>query len=373
MRTEGKTTSPARNNDRFRRIFVLSLTLLCALLFLTMIAGFLDALFLAAVFSGFVYPLYRWFESKLGGRRPLASVLTLTVSVLVVLVPFILVLGTVADQAAQVAVRATPWIEQQLRDSSVRGEMKLPGWLPYETELEPYTQTIMAKLAEFATKIGGFLADGLAKISQGTVRFFFELFIMIYAMYFFLMGGSKLIERTMAYVPLSGLEQSEIVKVWHSVSRAMIKGTMVIGVIQGTLAGLGFAVAGIPAPAFWGAVMAILSILPVVGTGLVWVPGVIYLLSTGRVVAGIALLVWCVAVVGTVDNILRPYLVGRDTKLPDLFILLSTLGGIAVFGASGLILGPMLAALFMTVLEIYRRVFADSLVVDALPARPAGD
>ena len=177
MHTEGKTTSPARNNDRFRRVFVLSLTLLCALLFLTMIAGFLDALFLAAVLSGFVYPLYRWFESKLGGRRPLASVLTLTVSVLVVLIPFILLLGTVADQAAQVAVKATPWIEQQLRESSVGGEMKLPSWLPYESELEPYTQTIMAKLAEFATKIGAFLADGLAKISQGTVRFFFELFI----------------------------------------------------------------------------------------------------------------------------------------------------------------------------------------------------
>jgi len=146
-----------------------------------------------------------------------------------------------------------------------------------------------------------------------------------------------------------------------SVSRATIKGTLIIGIIQGTLGGIGFAVAGIGSAVFWGALMAILSVLPGIGSALVWVPGVIYLLLTGNVVAGVLLAAWCAGVVGTIDNVLRPILVGRDTEMPDLLILLSTLGGLSLFGASGLVLGPVLAALFMTVLAIYSRVFAEYL------------
>lgn len=149
-----------------------------------------------------------------------------------------------------------------------------------------------------------------------------------------------------------------------SVSRATIKGTLVIGVIQGALGGLGFAVAGLDNFVFWAAVMAVLSVLPGIGAMLVWVPVVAYLMMTGQMVAGVGLLLWCALVVGSVDNFLRPVLVGRDTEMPDLLILLSTLGGISFFGASGLVLGPMLAALMITVLAIYNRVFANWLDLD---------
>jgi predicted PurR-regulated permease PerM len=210
-------------------------------------------------------------------------------------------------------------------------------------------------------------------LSQGTATFFFELFIMIYAMYFFLIYGSNLIEQAMGYVPLLRSEQKDLIEVGRSVSRATIKGTMIIGVVQGALGGLGFAVVGIDAPAFWGAVMAIVSILPVAGTALIWVPGVIYLLSSGQTIAGLGLFIWGAAVVGTIDNVLRPILIGRDTKMPDLVILLSTLGGLSLFGPAGLIVGPMLAALLITVLTIYRRVFGDSLGVDQVPTEPPAD
>ena len=134
--------------------------------------------------------------------------------------------------------------------------------------------------------------------------------------------------------------------------------------IQGVLGGLGFAVAGIDAAVFWGAVMAVLSILPGIGTTLVWFPAVVYLLMTNQMLVGVGLLVWSAGVVGSIDNFLRPVLVGRDTQMPDLLILLSTLGGLALFGVSGLVLGPIVAALFMTVLSIYSRVFADWLNLD---------
>jgi len=110
--------------------------------------------------------------------------------------------------------------------------------------------------------------------------------------------------------------------------------------------------------------MAVLSVVPGIGSMLVWVPVVAYLMMTGQMVAGVGLLLWCALIVGSVDNFLRPVLVGRDTEMPDLLILLSTLGGISFFGAAGLILGPMLAALLITVLAIYNRVFADWLDLD---------
>ena len=155
-----------------------------------------------------------------------------------------------------------------------------------------------------------------------------------------------------------------MIKVGRSVSRATVKGTLIIALIQGTLGGIGFAVAGIEAPVFWGAVMAVLSMLPGIGATLVWAPVVAYLLIAGQTLAGLGLLAWCAGVVGSIDNFLRPVLVGRDTEMPDLLILLSTLGGIGLFGFSGLVLGPILAALFVTVLAIYSRVFADWLNPD---------
>jgi predicted PurR-regulated permease PerM len=146
-----------------------------------------------------------------------------------------------------------------------------------------------------------------------------------------------------------------------SVTRATLKGPLVIGVIQGGLAGVAFALVGIQGALFWGTIMAVLSIIPAVGAAIVWIPAVIYLLGTGQIAAGLGLLVWCGLVVGSSDNVLRPILVGKDTKMPDFLVLLSTLGGIGVCGALGVIIGPIVAALFLTVWELYGEAFRDVL------------
>ena len=355
--------------ERFRKGFVLTLTLAYTVAFLAMLSGFFEALLLAAIFSGLTYPLYRWLLQRLGGRRTPASLLTLVITLFVILIPLIFLLALVAEQALGVANEAKPWIEQQISQSEVEAT-SLPEWIPFADKLEPYRDEIMAKLGEFASASGVYLAGILTRLSEGTVVFFFQLFIMLYAMFFFLTNGPALMNHIMNYAPLSQADRQKMIDVALSVSRATIKGALLIGVIQGTLAGIGFAVVGIEAAVFWGAIMAVLSILPGIGAPLVWVPAVIYLFMSGQVVAGIGLLVWSGGVVGTIDNFLRPVLVGRDTKMPDLLILLSTLGGIALFGASGLVLGPILAALFLTVLAMYSRVFADWLNVDQSPANP---
>jgi predicted PurR-regulated permease PerM len=172
-------------------------------------------------------------------------------------------------------------------------------------------------------------------------------------------------------------EEEQLLERFVSVTRATLRGSLLIGFIQGSLAGVAFVVAGVPGAAFWGAIMVVLSILPAIGSAIVWVPTVIYLYAQGESATATGLLIWCATVVGTVDNFLRPWLVGRDAKMSDLLILLSTLGGIGLFGALGFIIGPVVAALFVTVWHIYGEAFSgwlpdvpEDFFERAAPGRP---
>lgn len=354
------------SKDRFRKGFVIVLTLIFAVLFFTMIKHFFIPVVLALVFSGISRPLYTWLKNKVGGRETMAAFITLTITSLAVLVPVIFLLGMVAEQAIEVSDAVAPWIQHKLHEPVIP-DAQLPDWFPFRDDLAPYAAEIRAKVAHFTAKTGTYLAGSLGKLSAGTAGFFFDIFVLLFSMFYFLKHGQETMDTILGYMPLSTADRKKMVDVGLSVSRATIKGTLVIGIVQGALGGLGFAVAGIPAAVFWAAIMAVLSIIPGLGATIVWLPGVVYLLMTGHLVAGVALLAWCAGVVSSVDNVLRPMLVGRDTQMPQILILLSTLGGLTMFGPSGLILGPMLAALFMTVLTIYSRVFSDWLNPDDLP------
>lgn len=352
--------SELQSKERFRKGFVLVMTLAYTSLFFAMIWGFVEALLLAAIFSGILYPLYLRLNKVFKGRNTPASLLTMLIALLVIVIPLMFLLGLIADQAVDVTTRVEPWVQKQLTESA-SAENTLPSWVPYAEKLEPYHEQITTKLGEFAESTAVYLGASLARVTQGTMMFFFSMFIMLYAMFFFLVSGPVLIRTCMSYLPLSQADKEKMLQVGLSVSRATIKGTLIIGIIQGALGGIGFAVAGIGSAVFWGAVMAVLSIVPGIGATLVWAPAVVYLLMSGHVVAGVLLAIWCAGVVGTIDNVLRPMLVGRDTEMPDLLIMLATLGGLGMFGAAGLVLGPILAALFMTVLAIYSRVFEEWL------------
>jgi predicted PurR-regulated permease PerM len=197
--------------------------------------------------------------------------------------------------------------------------------------------------------------------AAGTAAFLLNLFVMAYAMFFFFRDGRKIIDKIFYYMPLNHEDEERLLERLRSVTRATIKGTLVIGIIQGALAGLAFWVAGIDGAAFWGTMMAVLSIVPGIGAALVWVPAVIYLFITGQTITAVLLLAWCAAVVGTIDNILRPALVGKDAQMPDLLILIGTLGGLFLFGPIGFIVGPIVCALFLTVWEIYGTTFKSIL------------
>ena len=351
----------ANSQSRIQEYFLLTLVLAVSAGFVWMIAGFIEALFLAALSAVLLLPLQRALAEKLGGREVLAAFLTLSGATVIVVLPMLGLSGLLAAEAAALTEAVTPWVQQQLDEPEGFMSRVLPEWIPARDALAPYEAQITAKLGEFAGSLGGFLVNGLSRVTQGTVQFFLSLFVMLYALFYFLRTGSDLAENVLDCVPMSSKNKTLLVDRIQSVIRATVKGTFVIGIVQGGLAGLAFFLLGIEGAILWGTIMAVLSIIPGVGAALIWVPAVIYLFATGQLWQGAVLGIWCAVVVGTADNVLRPQLVGRDTQMPDLLVLLSTLGGLALFGIVGIILGPMLATVFVAVWGLYREAFAAQL------------
>jgi predicted PurR-regulated permease PerM len=273
-------------------------------------------------------------------------------------------LGIVAAQAIKVGEAVMPWVEQQLsQPDAISSALKS---IPFFDKIEPYRNLILKKAGEMVGGVSGFLIHRLSSVTVGTVNFLFMLFIMLYTMFFFLMDGNKLIEKILFYLPLEDHDERRMLNKFTSVTRATLKGTAVIGLLQGVLAGSAFAVVGIDSAVFWGAIMAVLSFIPGIGSALVWAPAVIILAATGHAAKAIGLGVFCAAVVGSIDNLLRPILVGKDTQMHALMILFGTLGGIIMFGVVGVIIGPIIAALFVTVWDIYGLAFKDVLPAVAI-------
>ncbi len=348
-----------RKNESMNKVFLLLLVAFISAVFLSMIRQFLMAILLAGIFAGLARPTYLRFQRWFRGRRGLSSVATLLLIIMVVLIPFAVLVGIITNQAINVGQSVSPWIEKQIKDPS--GLTKTLEAIPFYGKIKTYREPILRKAGELVGTVSKYFINSLSSITLGTVNFLFTLFIMLYTMYFFLMDGDKLLARILYYLPLRAEDENRLVARFTSVTRATIKGTGLIGLMQGGLAGLAFAVVGIQGAVFWGAIMAVLSIIPAVGSGLVWFPATVILILSGHYVRGAGLGLFCALVVGGIDNVVRPALVGRDTQMHDLFILFGTLGGIAFFGILGIIIGPIVAALFVTVWDIYGVVFRDVL------------
>lgn len=354
------------NKESVQRWSLLLLVLLISALFLAMIRQFLMAIFLAALFAALAHPLYQRFVRWFRGRRALASLATLLLLTIVVLVPLSGLLGIITAQAVKVGETVTPWIERQLNEPGA-----LAGFLnrlpfseyvqPLSEQLQPYRNEMLQKAGEMVGKVSGFLIDGLSAATLGTVNFIVMTLIMLYTMFFFLMDGDKLLIRMLYFVPLKYEDERRILEKFTSVARATLKGTAVIGILQGTLAGLAFAVVGIPSAVFWGAIMTMASIIPSVGSALIWAPAALILALMGQLLSAIGLTVFCAVIVGSLDNLLRPILVGKDTQMHELLIFFSTLGGILMFGVLGIMIGPIIAALFTAIWDLYGLAFQDLL------------
>ena len=344
---------------RFRQAFLLLLVAAISTAFVAMIRAFLLTILLAAIFTGLSYPVYQWMLGWLGGRKVVAAIATLVLLLALVIAPLLAVLGAGANEALRVTETMGPRLEQLVDQP---GELnRLLRALPGYHRIEPYRAQILTKAGELVGSTSAFLFAALSATTRATAVFIFHFFVLLYTMFFFLTGGPGLLQAVLAYLPLTDADKQRMVEKFVSVTRATLKGTVLIGAAQGLLGGLAFWAVGLDGAIFWGTVMTVLSIVPGVGGALVWVPAAIILISTGDVWRGIALALFCALVIGSVDNLLRPRLVGQDTKMHELLIFFSTLGGLMFFGAMGFILGPILAALFVTAWEMFGTAFRSAL------------
>jgi predicted PurR-regulated permease PerM len=335
-----------------RRIFALLLAGAFIAVFFLMIVPYFEALVLAAVFAGLLYPIHRRIARRIG-RESIAAIATTLLALLVVVLPLTALISVLAREAVHVSEVVAPLVDGKNDITSF--SRVLPHWLPYRGQ-------ILERANDVILQTGTFVVDRVTKATQSTVIFLLDVFVMLYAMFYFLMHGKRLVAMLDEYTPLGDDDKHEILTKGVAVTRATLKSLLVIGVLQGVLGGVAFAAVGIESPAFWGLVLAVASVLPLVGTALVWVPATIALFLRGDTLLAIALLAWCViVVVGVLDYVLRPRLVGNDARMPDLVVLLSTLGGVAMFGVAGLIIGPVIAGLFLTSLGILTATFDHDL------------
>jgi predicted PurR-regulated permease PerM len=346
------------SGTNLRTAFVLLLVAAVTALFVAVAWPFLKPLLLGALLAGLFHPLYRWITRLLGGRQSLGAAVTLLVLLVLVLGPISVFLGIVVQQALTVSDQAIPWLTRQLGAAST---FSVNEWVmnrfPALAKYMPSQEQLVEQVGTAAKTAGAFLVTFASRMTVTTASFLLNLFVMLYAMFFFFKDGHKILERIFYYTPLSDEDERRMLTQFASITRATIKGTLVIGIIQGALGGIAFRVAGIEGAALWGTIMTILSIIPGIGAPLVWVPVVIVLFVNGQYVTATLLLVWCGAVVATIDNFLRPLLVGRDAQMPDLLILIGTLGGLFLFGPMGFIVGPIICGLFLTVWDIYGTTF----------------
>lgn len=308
------------------------------------------AISLAIVFT----PLQRRVLHRMPGRPTLAALLTLGAVLLMVILPLAVVAASLVQEAATLVDR--------LRS----GELDPSRYLRHIVEGMPtWLRQLLARfgLGNFwvmqqkalagVAQSGGTITSQAWLIGQSTLELVVGFFVMLYLLFFLLRDGAGLSARIGTAVPLNAHHRRRLFTKFVMVVRATVKGNILVAIVQGTLGGIAFAVLGIPAALLWGVVMAFLSLLPAVGAALVWMPVALYLLSIGAFWPAAGLAAWGVLVIGLVDNLLRPFLVGQDTRMPDYLVMLSTIGGMAVFGINGFVVGPVIAAMFISAWDIY--------------------
>jgi predicted PurR-regulated permease PerM len=342
------------NQFSLQQRFFLLLLVVVTLGFGWILLPFSGAVFWGGVLAILFAPLYRRLLSATRKRPNSAAFIALLSILVMVILPLTLIGAALVDQAARVYEMISSgqldfgaYFKQIIR--------ALPQWLITLLERFELTDlpTLQQKLSDGAAQVSQAIGKQALNVGRYTFDFLVSLTVMLYLLFFLLRDGQALAARIRQAVPLSRKYKQRLFTNFTTVIRATVKGNVLVAAAQGTLGGLIFWFLGVQAPLFWGVLMAFLSLLPAVGAAIVWAPVAVYFLVTGAIWQGVVLIAFGVVVIGLVDNILRPILVGKDTKMPDYVVLLSTLGGMALFGINGFVIGPVIAALFIAAWDLF--------------------
>lgn len=334
-------------------------TFLLLLIVVTLGFGWILWPYYGAVFWGGVLailfaPLFRRLLARMRQHRTLAALTTLAVILLIVILPLALIAGSLVREGAGVYER----IRSGELNFGVYFEKivsLMPGWLTQLLDRFGLGNiaSLQQKLTDAVTQGSQFIATQAFGIGQNTLDFVVSFFITLYLAFFLLRDGAALTRRIREAIPLDDRYKRELLAKFTTVIRATVKGNVLVAAAQGALGGLAFWFLDVHAALLWALLMAFLSLLPAIGAGLIWLPVALYFLASGALLKGFMLIGYGVLVIGLVDNVLRPVLVGKDTKMPDYVVLISTLGGITVFGLNGFVIGPVIAAMFIAVWTIF--------------------
>jgi predicted PurR-regulated permease PerM len=342
------------NSAELQQRTFLVLLIAVSLAFIWILLPFYGAVFWASVLAIIFRPFHRKLVVVMRHRRNFAALITLLLCLIIVIIPVtvmtisLLQEGVIVYQRIrsgelnfgvyfqQIMSAAPPWIVDLLDRSGITNISELRDML-----------------SSGVLQGSQFIAMHALSIGQNTFEFVVSFGIMLYLLFFLLRDGDSLSAKIKQAMPLSMEHKRHLFSKFTTVIRATVKGNVVVAAIQGTLGGVMFSFLGIQGALLWGFVMAFLSLIPAVGAGLIWAPVAIYFLLTGSAWQGAILIAFGVFVIGLVDNLLRPILVGRDTRIPDYIILISTLGGLVLFGLNGFVIGPVIAALFIAAWDIF--------------------
>lgn len=341
--------TPSRLSPAF-----IALMVIISGLFLLVIHPYYGAILWAIILAILFHPVYARLLKLTGRRGSLAALLGVALCVCLVVIPILVLVGLLAQEAAS-AYSLLTGKNLDIATQLERLRDVLPDSLvnAVNTMNLPTTSEISAKFSAAIQQLLQLMAKGFYAFGQGAIGFTVAFGVALYVLFFLFRDGKSTLGTLRRASPLDPHQTQALMHTFASVVTATVKGSMAIGLAQGTIGGVTFWLLGIPSPLLWGVVMATLSLVPAVGSGLVWAPVALYLLLSGSVGKGIILLIVGFGVISMVDNLLRPILVGKQTNLPDYLVLLSTLGGLVTFGINGFVLGPLITALFLTTWQLY--------------------
>jgi predicted PurR-regulated permease PerM len=338
--------------------FILALVVASALAFL-LVKPFLMAILMAGILAVAFHHQYKFFLKNTRQGKILSALLTILLVLAIIIIPLLSMLGLLANEASNAYQKILS--DRDFYQRQVEGAIDLLNNVPFFNLLDLDRIFDQDQLSRSLRDLSQGLLGLIQSVYQNIVKFILLTFVMFFTMFYLLTEGEKLVEKVKYISPLSDKYENILVSRFVSMTRATLKGTIVIGLVQGFLGGVTFAIAGISSPFIWGLVLTIISILPAVGTPIIMIPAGIILLLSGQIWQGVFVLIMSIGLVSTIDNILRPELVGRDTQMHPLLVFFATLGGIISFGLMGFIIGPIIMALFLALWEIYGKEFKKQL------------
>ncbi len=342
----------ASEGDGMERVILFFLIGLLAYLVYLVLAPFLVPLAWAAILVVFAFPLHRRVQRRIAGPSRAALATTLLVA-LILVAPVLLLTAVGTRQAIGVA----QWFQEEWKQGRqpvlewVRGKPLdlAAGWLPARTQPEQIEAYLQGKLQEWAGAVLGQTVRMAGVVGSALMN----LFVMFFATFYLFRDGPRALHLLRQALPLAEDHRERLLAITHNTIQASLFSTFVVAAVQGALGGLMFAILGIGRPVLWGLIMAFFSLIPVLGAAIVWVPAAVIFLINGQWVKAVVLLAVGSVVIGSADNVLRPFLISGRAEMNGLLVFISALGGVVVFGFLGIVLGPMLVALGSAVLETY--------------------